>query len=73
MQAGAHAVRDAIPKRFLAGGGAGVFFLAGFLEPGDFLSALAGRGIRKIRGDDGGLLLVIAAVQDVADGVPHPF
>ena len=41
MQAGAHAVCDAVTQRLIAGGRAGVFFLAGLLQARNFFFRLA--------------------------------
>src|SRR6185312_12399182 len=68
MQTGAHTFGDAIAQRFIAGS------VAGRLRsrPSEVLH-FPRRKVGKISGDDGGLPLVITAVQDMANGVPYPF
>ncbi len=60
-EAGAHAVADAVAEGLLAGGALGIGF-----------RSAAGRQIGIIGGDDGGLLVVVARVEDEGDGIPDP-
>ena len=68
MEAGAHAFADAVAKGFPARGG----------ESGRARRKLGchhprGGFIGKVRGDDGGAIVVIAGIEDEADRVPGPF
>src|ERR1019366_7861655 len=59
--AGEHSVADAVAERGLAGGALGIGF-----------GAVAGWKVLIIGGNDGGLLVVVAGVQDEGDRVPDP-
>ncbi len=68
LEAGAHAFTDAVAEGF-AGDGAACF--------GEAVVGIAAGGgcaglIGEVGGDDGGAVLVVAAVEDVGGGVPGP-
>lgn len=64
VQAGAHAFSDAVAESFIARSRSG----------GRHGAVRAGGGlVFKIRGDDGGAVVVVAGVENEADGIPNPF
>ncbi len=68
LQAGAHAFSDAVAEGFASDGA------AGFGEAVVGIAAGGGgaRFVGEIGGNDGGTILVVAAVEDVGGGVPGP-